>query len=260
MVLKADLNNSNQHIWNSGEGAGTGDDNIYLRLTAAGSLMFGWGREGTGYNECTVASSISSSNWYGVYIAHKGARLSASNASAANLSEQFDIRLMSSANSFVTLGSNLSTFDKWTSTGSRMDRSVTGSLTIAGRAGNRNFHGKIASMVTTTLKLNDTLPVDAEIKEMITDPMGWMDDYKIGSSETFRRSHDNWNQTSFLVPSSASYAYTSTQVWLMGDGFYDSYANGIRSEVWNADQNYVKLQLNSMVSNDFETVTIPGLT
>jgi hypothetical protein len=46
----------------------------------------------------------------------------------------------------------------------------------------------------------------------------------------------------------------------MGDGFYDSYANGIRSEVWNADQNYVKLQLNSMVSNDFETVTIPGLT
>jgi hypothetical protein len=141
-----------------------------------------------------------------------------------------------------------------------MDRAVTGSLTIAGRAGNRNFHGKIASMVTTTLKLNDTLPVDAEAKEMITDPMGWMDDYKIGSSETFRRSHDNWNQTSFLVPSSASYAYTSTQVWLMGDGFYDSYANGIRSEVWNADQNYVKLQLNSMVSNDFETVTIPGLT
>jgi hypothetical protein len=90
--------------------------------------------------------------------------------------------------------------------------------------------------------------------------MGWMDDYKIGSSETFRRSHDNWNQTSFLVPSSASYAYTSTQVWLMGDGVYDSYANGIRSEVLNTDQNYVKLQLNSMVSNDFETVTIPGLT
>jgi len=26
------------------------------------------------------------------------------------------------------------------------------------------------------------------------------------------------------------------------------------------DQNNVKLQLNSMVSNDFETVTIPGLT
>jgi hypothetical protein len=28
----------------------------------------------------------------------------------------------------------------------------------------------------------------------------------------------------------------------------------------NTDQNYVKLQLNSMVSNDIETVTIPGLS
>ena len=260
MVFKADLNSSNQHIWNSGEGASTGNDNIYLRLTSVGSLIFGWGREGTGYNECRIANqSISSSNWYGVYIAHKGARFNSADATAANLALGFDIRLMSSADSFASLGNNLSTSSNWTSTGYRMDRDVTGSLTIAGRAGNRNFHGKIASMVTTTLKLNDTLPVDAEVKEMITDPMGWMDDYKIGSSETFRRSHDNWNQTSFLVPSSASYAYTSTQVWLMGDGFYDSYANGIRSEVWNNDQNYVKLQLNSMVSNDFETVTIPGL-
>ena len=48
-------------------------DNIYLRLTAAGSLMFGWGREGDGYNEVRIANqNISSSNWYGVYIAHKG--------------------------------------------------------------------------------------------------------------------------------------------------------------------------------------------
>jgi len=46
----------------------------------------------------------------------------------------------------------------------------------------------------------------------------------------------------------------------MGDGGQDSYANGIRSEVMDFDQNNVKLQLNSMVSNDIETVNIPGLT
>ena len=162
MVFKADLNNSNQHIWNSGEGAGTGDDNIYLRLTAAGSLMFGWGREGTGYNECRIANqSISSSNWYGVYIAHKGARLNSADATASNLALGFDIRLMSSADSFASLGSNLSTSSNWTDTGSRMDRDVTGNLTIGGRAGNRNFHGKIASMIVTTLKLDDAIPTDA---------------------------------------------------------------------------------------------------
>jgi len=259
MVFKADRNNSNQHIWNSGEGAGTGDDNIYLRLTAAGSLMLGWGREGTGYNECRIVNqSISSSNWYGVYIAHKGARYGSSNATAANLADAFDIRIMSSADSFASLGNNLSTSSNWTSTGSRMDRAVTGNLTIGGRGSNRNFHGKIASMVVTTLKLNDTMPVDAEAKLMITDPQKWMDDYKWGASETYRRSHLSTNATGFSTYS--SYAYTSTQIWLMGDGGQDSYANGIRSEVMDFDQNNVKLQLNSMVSNDFETVTIPGLT
>jgi hypothetical protein len=49
-------------------------------------------------------------------------------------------------------------------------------------------------------------------------------------------------------------------VWLMGDGASDSYANGVRNYINPADQNYVKLQLNSMVSNDIETVNIPGLT
>jgi hypothetical protein len=46
----------------------------------------------------------------------------------------------------------------------------------------------------------------------------------------------------------------------MGDGTLDSYANGIRNDVYAADQNYGKLQLNSMVSNDIETVNINGLT
>ena len=46
----------------------------------------------------------------------------------------------------------------------------------------------------------------------------------------------------------------------MGDGTSDSYANGIRAQVQPADQNYTKLQLNSMVSNDIETVNINGLT
>jgi len=46
----------------------------------------------------------------------------------------------------------------------------------------------------------------------------------------------------------------------MGDGGSDSYSNGIRNEVYAVDQNYTKLQFNSMASNDIENVTIPGLT
>ena len=38
IVFKSDDHNSNQHIWNSGDGAGTGDDNIYLRTNQFGAL------------------------------------------------------------------------------------------------------------------------------------------------------------------------------------------------------------------------------
>ena len=46
VVFSPDGNNSNQHIWNIGEGAGSTDDNIYLRIDSFRNLYFGWGRDG----------------------------------------------------------------------------------------------------------------------------------------------------------------------------------------------------------------------
>ena len=54
--------------------------------------------------------------------------------------------------------------------------------------------------------------------------------------------------------------YGGTQIWLMGDGVSDAYSQGIRNQVSPGEQNYTKLQLNSMVSNDIETVSISGLS
>jgi len=257
IVFKADLNSSTQHIWNQGEGATSGDDNIYLKVDAQGQLQFNWGRVNAGsLNQCRVAAGIQSNTWYGVYIAHKGTRLSGSDATASNLADAFDIRLMSSGDSFATLGSNLSTSANWTSTGGRMDRSFTGDFTIGGRGANRNFHGKVASMVITTLRANFAMPNDAEIELMITDPKKWEDDYRVGQ---FVRWVSSTSITTY-TPNNYTYGYGNTQIWLMGDGTSDSYANGIRNEVYPADQNYTKMQLNSMVSNDIENVNINGLT
>jgi len=196
IVFETDRHYSNQHIWNSGEGSSTNADNMYLRLTAAGSLIFGWGREGVGYNECRIANqSINSLTWYGVYIAHSGVRLSGSNATAANLADCFDIRIMSSATSFASVGNNLSVTANWTSTGARMDRAVTGNFTIAGRGSNRNFHGKVASMVVTTIRRNQPIPSTTEIEAMIKDPESWVDDYKVG--ELYRGSDNNGDTGNF---------------------------------------------------------------
>ena len=46
----------------------------------------------------------------------------------------------------------------------------------------------------------------------------------------------------------------------MGDGTNDSYSNMIRNQIAPTDQNYTKLNLLSMVSNDIETVSIGGLS
>ena len=257
IVFKSDGNNSNQHIWNSGEGTATGNDNIYLRVDASSNLYFGWGREGSGYNECRIAQSISSSTWYGVYIASKGYRASAAAATSSNLPLGFDIRLMSSADSFNAVGSDLSVSGNWTSTGARMDRAVTGDFTIGGRGSNRNFHGKVASMVVTNLRVGQTIPSDAEIKLMITDPKKWEDDYRDGQ---LVRGYNTTANYTYNPNDWQGGGYTSNFIWLMGDGAVDTYFNGIRSEVYPYDQQVGKLQLNSMVSNDIETVNINGLT
>ena len=261
IVFQADRNSSNQHIWNSGDGAGSTDDNIYVRLDANGNLYFGWGRTGA-LNECRIGGvpHYSTGRYWGVYVAHNGTRLSGGNATAANLADCFDIRLMTNNGNddFTTLGSNLSTTANWNagSTGGRMDRSITGTFTIGGRGSNRNFHGKVASMVVTHLKLDTAMPADAEIKLMITDPKKWEDDYRIAQS--VRQSLGISNI--IYSPSNLYNGYGQTQIWLMGDGTSDSYANGIRNDVQPSDQNYSKLQLNSMVSNDIQTVSIQGLS
>ena len=138
-----------------------------------------------------------------------------------------------------------------------MDRAVTGDFTIGGRGTNRNFHGKVASMVITTLRAGgDYMPSDTEIKTMITDPKKWEDDYRDGVPVRWTFS----TSITVYTPSNYNYGYAPVQIWLMGDGTSDSYANGIRNEVYPSDASFTKLNFNSMVSNDIENVNIPGLT
>jgi hypothetical protein len=279
VVFKPDGNASNQHIWNQGEGAGNTDDNIYLRVDANGNLYFGWGRQGA-LNECVIGAGFNGTNgtsqFWGVYIASNGARLSGANATAANLAASFDIRIMNYSGgnwnfagvngAFADSVGNRSTTANWSrsgaSTGARMDRSIDGDFTIGGRGSNRSFHGKISSMVVTNLRITEysnteiLMPSDAEIKKMITDPKGWEDDYRDGK---LVRAYNGVNSGTYS-PNDYVYGYLSNIIYLMGDGGSDSYSNGIRNEVRPNDQNNTKLQFNNMANNDIVNVTIPGLS
>ena len=163
---------------------------------------------------------------------------------------------MSEIDSFASVGFNQSTSTKWQNTGNRMDRGMANDFTIGGRGSNRSFHGKVAAMTLSTLKRDQNMPTDAEIKTFITDPVKWIADYREG--ESYRQAGSSaavtWTgQTQF-------YKATGVQMWLMGDTSTDSYSNMIRNYVYPTDQNYGKLNLLSMVSNDIQNVNIPGLS
>ena len=256
IVFNADVYNSNQHIWNLGEGAGTTDDNIYLRRSSDRRLYFGWGRDGD-KAECEIIDlSSNMSTWHAIYIAHNGTRYGSNNTTSL-MAEAFDIRHARASGSW-TLSSNLSVASSWTITGDgRMNRQYQGDMTIGGRGANRSFHGKVASYVSTTLRVGVAMPTTTEIEMMITDPMKWLNDYKVGVD--FRLPWQTTNSGFNFALNDGSSSY-STQVWLMGDGTNDSYSNMIRNQVQPADQNYTKLNLISMVSNDIENVNISGLS
>ena len=255
IVFNSDGNSSNQHIWNLGEGAGSTDDNIYLRVDASGNLYFGWGRS-SALNECHLSyfGTISSGTWYGIYIASTGERLGGT-YTASDIAGCFDIRMVNLSTGAA--GSNFSTAATWTSGsfGYRMNREFLGSMTIGGRDANRNFHGKVAAMVVTTLRTGVVMPTDAEISMMVRDPQQWLTDYKVGNS--YRRPGVSTDTTNFQL---GNYdPASSTQVWLMGDGTSDAYAQ-IRNQVFATEQNRYPMNMISMVSADIETVSINGLT
>ena len=162
-VFKTDnnVNTTKQHIWNLGEGAGTTDDNIYLRQNNSGQLFFGWGRSGE-LNELYFGN-LNTNTWYGCYIGFNGTRLSGANATAANLADCFEVRLFSDATNWqISSAPDSSTSTLWglaqSSTGGKMDRQFRGSMTMGGRSSNRNWHGKISSMVITTLRCGVAMP------------------------------------------------------------------------------------------------------
>ena len=257
VVFKSDGYNGGQFIWNQGEGSSSSsNDNISLFLDGSGNLTLAWGRSADGYNQCRIATNISSSTWYAVYAASTGERLGGGNASAANLSNCFDIRLMSSADGFVSLSSNLSTSGNWVHTGVRMDRTFAGDFTVGGKGASSSFRGKVASMLVHSLRTGVAMPDATEIKLIITDSVKWEADYLVGNP--FRRPFYS-SDTSNYSKGYGSQAFSSTQMWLMGDGVSDTFPT-IRNNQRPVLTNYTTMDMISMVSNDFESVNINGLT
>ena len=241
------------NIWSCGEGQGLsvgGRDVISLQMYS-GKLVFNWGRNGA-YNRGTSTQTFAS-GWYGIYMSHDGAR-NANGQTVAKLNAMFKFTLVNLVDGSLTdipMGWGIVG-------GGRMTRTIENTIRIGRQhadTGVSNASIKTASLVINALSSNATLPTDTEISMMVRDPQQWRADYKIG--QNYRKAIDRYDSSNFQVADNQ--ALKGVQIWLMGDNNMDSYSNGIRNTIQNGDQNYTKLQLISLVSNDIETVNINGL-
>ena len=224
-----------------------------------GHIWFKWGYKNA-ENEIRIIANASTSNWYGVYIGYRGQK--SATPSAAFLGQAFDIHVMSNADGWNSAGSDISTAAEWALSHNTTGQSMTQGMSATGfkmgnafgTTGHYEFNGKIASCVVTTEMAASLLPDATEIKAMITDPATWLADL----DGTTRRSYYGPNFT-FVSGGADITSALSTHVYLMGDGTNDSYSNNIRNQVHPTDTTYSDLEFQNMVSNDIETVTIPGL-
>ena len=248
-------NNKVANIWSVGEGQGlsVGNKDVISLQMYSGKLVFNWGRNGA-YFRGTSQMNFIFSNWYGIYMSHDGMR-AANGLGTGMLDASFKFKVVNLETGAVTdIPMNWSIVG-----GGRMTRQIESTIHIGRQhadTGVNNADIKTASLVVNALSLNTTLPTDTEISMMTRDPQQWRADYKIG--QNYRKAIDRNNSTNFQVADNQ--ALKGVQIWLMGDNNMDSYANGVRNTIQNGDQNFTKLQLNSLVSNDIETVNINGLT
>jgi hypothetical protein len=91
---------------------------------------------------------------------------------------------------------------------------------------------------------------------MITDSVKWEADYLVGNP--FRRPFYS-GDTSNYSKGYGSQAFSSTQMWIMGDGVSDAFPT-IRNNQRPILTNYTTMDMINMVSGDIENVTISGLS
>lgn len=232
------------------------------------ALRFSWGFEpstgGGGYvndKVVMVAWGAPTPGWYGYYIESDGYKEESPNITNQKLTDSIriiQVNLITGALTDIVATENLTWF---INADVDMTSRLSQSATQVGRPDQsefttKTFDTKIASLVITTLRLDVDLPNDIEIETMVRDPIRWMNDFKEG--EPYRQSNSSGDTLNFQ--SGTSNASKGTQLWLMGDGPNDDSVNGIRNQCYDVSGGVTNLNLLSMDSSNFETVTIPGLT
>ena len=208
-----------QYIWQAGRIAGS-NDSLKLSITTAGKLGFEIGDWSGNNLTFESTNTIPLNEWTGLYVDYNGGR---TNDEDVN-SQRFRIKTVS-----LSDGSSQDLHGSWSANGDGATAIIGGDLYIgANQSGSKGLSADMASLVFTTLKINDDLPDAEEIGNMTTDPALWIEN-KVGSS--YRMPTKNNGTSGIFTPqdlldnANTSKHYNSssaTRVYLFGDSTWRS--------------------------------------
>ena len=262
-VFKAGAHSSQGTVLSQTSGADTNNNyRISLEVTNDEELLF-WFGSGQDYYKWTSKFTLDSSKWYGFYVDYDGCSRSYGNSEKQKNFNRFRVWQVDlstgTATQLTTYNQNDNSYGTWDQSNSA-GNPVQGQFYVGSRYENNDeFQGQIAAVVVTTLKTNaESLPAATEIGLLVSNPLQWLTDYKVGQS--FRRPGQTVNRANFSLNDALGAG--STKVWLMGGGTNDQCNSTnckFRNQVYSgsADWDLETTGINSTFQNNVNNVSAP---
>jgi len=206
----------------------------YIGISSTKKLVHHWGEPhalGIGTTQANRAElmDVKDDTFYGIFFDHDGQRFG-TGVSTSQLNSQFRYKLVDLSTGGVTdLTPNWTHYGK--SQDGNGDSRVYSNLMYGALAGSDTssesyiklrFEGDIAQASSITYQQGAVLLDDTQVGLMVRNPEKYLRDYKVGTSS--RRPY--YDTTQLFKVSFANYHFQAANVWLMGDGDYDSVLGG----------------------------------
>ena len=245
---------SNNTLWAQAEGAGGSNKAIKLQIPQTHKLWFRTGTDAFNDHAFTSTDNVPTDTWMGVVVTYDGGALDSTTLGNAGetAADRFKIQYVDLSTGAVT-----DVAGTWVESGTGNNAGINGDFTMGALYSHTHvWDGKIASCVATTNTDGYTMQ-DSEISDMVRDPMGWVNTYRVGNA--WRVPDEGTNRTDFQIDHTATnVGGWATKIFLFGDGTNDAFPS-IANQVMN-NHNSMSASAFNMTSSQVVNVTIPGLS
>jgi len=249
VVAKYSGTNDTNTLIAQSNGSDANSARAWLYISSSKKLVFQYG---TDFNNLkfTSTDNITAWEWKGFYVDYNGGNTGSASGSVSDYYSRFRIKQISLETGLVEDVSGTWSHLNYGFSNNIAGKTFIGSLYNA----THNITGWIGGAVVSTLCLDVNLPDDDEVSLIVSDPMKWLTDYRVGNP--WRKPNFLYNNTSFAInPTNENAGGLGIKVYLMGDGPTDAYST-IKSQV-STQYSSANLIMSSMSADNIQVSDFP---